>query len=229
MAIGTPVERYAVSVLVNNNTQNISPATTVAAGTRAILLSSVSTFPISTVTDSVGNAWTVHYAHTFADTNTHSVASCQVVTPITSGDTITITWTGSGNFFRLNWVLEVSGLAISSAFDQQAFAASVGTSGAYSVGPTGTLAQADELALSMSTYSGDALLSSMPGWTSSGTRLQSAGEVWYDIVAVADPITASGTLNRADRTWDGSVVTFKGFVAPSDVNLAPVIYGRGAA
>jgi hypothetical protein len=225
--IGTPIERYAAAVLVNNNTQNISPATTVAAGTRAILVTVVTTFPVASVTDSVGNTWTVHYAHTSTTTNTHSVASCHVVTPITSGDTITINYAGSGNFFRLNWVLEVSGLATSSAFDQQAFT-DAGTGASYSVGPTGTLAQADELALSLSSYSADALLSSMAGWTSSGTRLQLVAETWYEIVAVPTAITASGTLNRGDRTWDGSVVTFKGFVAPSDVNLAPVIYGRGA-
>ena len=151
MAIGTPVERYAVRAMFNGSSQPINPATTIAAGTVAILIAhgagvSVNGDNILTaVGDSKGNTW--HVDHTYgpgaSDANAISFASAQIVSAVTNADTITLTWAVSGNVTRTIWIQEVSGLASSSVFDTSADATA--NSGSPSAGPTATLAQADEI------------------------------------------------------------------------------------
>lgn len=217
MPIGTPVERHAARTLFNGVTQSLSPASNVAAGTHAILFTGCATKLISSVSDSVGNAWTVD--RTYA-TGALSVASCSVVTQIQTTDTISITYDSTGNENRDQYISEVSGLAVA-PFDQGADADGA-ASGSFSIGPTGTLAQADEIGFAFLTdETGGRTITAMSGWTGSTTPDFTAGHLYYKIVASTDALTSSGTWNLA-TAWQGTVVTFKAAPVLSPLPFGPI-------
>ena len=204
--IGTPVERYAARVLVNAGSQVISPATTVAAGTRCILFNGSSDL-VTAVTDSVGNTWSVHTSHAASVVKGMSIASCLVATQITSANTITITYAGTNNLNRENYLIEVSGLA-ASPYDTSFWATGAnGTS--VSIGPTSTLAQANEIAFLF--FEEDQVRTFTPtgGFTGSTTVNNVTAHLAYKIVAATTAVTGTGTLsNNAQK--DGYVAAFKG-------------------
>ncbi len=236
MAIGTPIERYAVRAGFNGSVQAINPATTIAAGTTAIMIAHGVGVSVNgdnvlvSVTDSAGNTWTVDhtYGPVASDANAISFASGRIVTQVTNADTVTLTWAVSGNVQRTIWIQEVSGLATSSRFDASADATAI--SGSPSAGPTAALAQADEIVF-CSSGNNTATSTWTKGATYTDVTTPSIGSISaleYKIVSSVAAVTGDGTWAPPVR-WNASVATYKGAAAVSDANLAPVIYGRGAA
>src|SRR3982751_6730552 len=142
MAIGTPTERKQAAVTGQAVTPLVvAPASTVVAGSVAILfLTAGGNKQVTSVTDAVGNTWTVDHVATDT-TRAISVASCQVATQITSANNITINLSNTNNVTVDYWIQEVTGLATSSVFDTSHDGSGSGT--APSSGATATLAQAD--------------------------------------------------------------------------------------
>lgn len=212
MAIGTPTERYASATLVDDDHFTFSPTSTIAAGTTAIIVSAA-VLPITAIADSVGNTWTLDHSYNASSTQVIVAASCNVTTAITTGASITLTYSLSGNAWRRTWVYEVSGLATSSRLDKSADASGSGAN--FSVGPTGSLSQADEVAFVTSLTDDAATITMAAGWTPATTNnLQTIQNLAYKIVADPAAITAAGTFNRGDRSWDGMLVTYKGLSTP---------------
>jgi hypothetical protein len=156
--------------------------------------------------DSVGNTWTVD--GTVSGNNTSvSIMSCQVVTPITSSDTITATFIPAGTFWMLTQLLEVTGIAGVSAFDKSAGATNSTT--LISTGPTATLAQPNEIAI-VGVY-----VVAATGWTEGDgyTRISSSddpsGGVEYKIVSATTPVTGTGRV-AAGGDHGQLVVTYRG-------------------
>lgn len=212
MAIGTPTERKTATLAGNiNNPYVITPATTIAAGSVAILfLTAGANKQITSVTDAVGNPWTVD--HVGGDgTRELSVASCQVATQITPATNITINFNNGTTTTTDLWIQEVTGLATSSVFDTFQDGSGSGTTPAS--GSTAALAQADEIVFGLFRTS-----ASTPAWTKGAgytdvtTKLVGASALEYKIVAATTPVSADGTYNNSG-SWIAGVLAYKGFSA----------------
>lgn len=226
MAIGTPTQRYTAAAS-QTGTKAFSPATTVAAGSVAILCHGTGNQDkeITGVTDSVGNTW--HVDSTLdnpAATVGATICSCQVATQITSSDTITITYENAGGSWTITQLFEVTGLATSTVYDKSA-GAGAATGTAASSGATATLTQADELVMAV------VHVPAALGWTegSGYTRVSSAdnnsGGVEYKVVAATTAVTAAATIGSSGK-WGVLVQTYKGQSAvPPSNSVAPVASG----
>jgi hypothetical protein len=227
--IGIPTERYAQILSGQTGTTILSPATTIAAGTCAFVLATIgANKTISSVVDSVGNTWTVD--KTISDgTRAVGSASAEIVTQITSSDTITITWSNATSSQAHIWVQEVTGLVTSSPFDT--FKTGTGTTTDLTTGPTATLAQANEIAFACfrcntanTTWTKDA------SWSNPTTpTLDAFSGLEYIIVASTAALTAAPTGPAATANWSGLVVTYKGGAAgPQMIPGPPPVLGLQA-
>lgn len=221
MAIGAPVERYAVRAVFNGSVQAINPATTIAAGTVAIVIAhgggvfANGDNKLSSVTDSKGNTWVVDHTYGPNTTaNSISFAHGIITTAVTSADTVTLTWTVSGNVNRSIWIQEVTGLAVASTFDT--FADNTGNSTTPTTGPTATLAQADEIVFCTA---GNTTNNST--WTPGATytsvttpQLALISGLEYKIVAATTAVAGAGNWSPLAVQYNMSVATYKGLLAP---------------
>ena len=215
MAIGTPVQRYQARPTGQTTTTAFSPATTVPAGSKAILcVIGGSSKVASSVTDSVGNTWAVDATDTTTSQG-KTFASCQVATQITSGDTITVTWSVGSSSAIAVWLVSVTGLATSSPFDQTAANGASGT--AATVGPTGTLSQADEIVFVcfrisvVSTWAEGGALQTITN-SYDGTN----ASLFYEIVAATTAVTETATAGSTG-SWTALIATYKGAAAGSAI------------
>lgn len=229
MPIGAPIERYSTAN-VRTTAFAFSPSSTIQAGTVAILTTGSGAFnkTLSSITDSVGNPWVIDAIATAAPNFTGvSLASAQIATPITTGDTITLSWTETGSFWTLIQVQEVAGLATFSVFDKTT--SGFGNSAAYASGTTAALSQADELVMAYLYIPGALGWTEEVGYTRVSSADNNSGGLQYKIVAATTGVSASEALGGSGN-WGILLGTYK---APPAVvgtqNLAPVIYGRGAA
>lgn len=216
MPIGTPVQRFAERIPnASEASTTFSPDSTVAAGTKAILAAGASECYIASVSDSVGNTWTADY-HAFPDGSIGvSFASCDVETEITSSDTITMTWSSTRNNNRDVFLMEVSGLAAGAgAFDQSASGSSASPAN-INIGPTGTLAQEDELALLFVTdlTGGTTITSSPGGWTPATPVADfTSGHLQYQITSATTTLSISSGTFSSPTGWYGAIGTYRGAV-----------------
>lgn len=130
----------------------------------------------------------------------------------TSAGTFTVTATPGGSTLLTLMGVEYSGLATSSAFD-----ASAGATGSpvanLAIGPTGTLAQADELVVTVFAQTVNPPSLSIPSgytslWTETGGPFTSQdGGAAYLIVSSTSPITSTWT--NSDSFCAGVVATYK--------------------
>lgn len=164
------------------------------------------------VTDSKGNTWQVDRTGSATAPVTYS-ASAKITSALVSSDTITITWTG-GSATTAAWVIEVSGLATSSWYDQGADAA--GTSTAADSGATGTLAQADNFVVGQVAMSGTttsyAWETTSPTWTNEGTTT-TTGTVREEhfgskVISATTALNAKATWTTS-RTWHSQIDVYK--------------------
>lgn len=227
MAIGTPTERKATSFAAQTATTAFSPASTIAAGTVALLFACCNTTKkLSSVTDTAGNTWVVDVADNPTGAQCVSVASCQVATQITTGGTITATWSSATSGTCDIWVEEVTGLAASSVFDKKVSATGTGT--AASSGSLATLAQTSEIVWGLfRTNNGQTGNSVGSGFTQATTfTLEgNAALLEYQIVAATTGIPAALTLG-ASGTWSALAAAYKGVASSPPSNTgAPVVSG----
>jgi hypothetical protein len=118
-AVVVPAKVQQVGTSVTGGTLLATGTVTVPAGGCAVghILTAVSVSSsvaqLTGVTDSRGNAWTVH--QTIADPNGVSIASCVITTALLPGDTITLTF--AGTCAQAIIVDEWSGISTSSRVD----------------------------------------------------------------------------------------------------------------
>lgn len=202
--IGAPVECFTFSGIFNGAAQTINPAVALAAGTTAILFV-VSGVPVTSVTDSKGNTWTVD--RTYAVNSGLSVISSKIATAVGTGDTVTINYSSSQNFNRRIWIQTVANLA-AAAFDQGAD--NNGFSNTASAGPTSTLSKANEIVFAFSANN-----SAGGGWVkgagySDVTTPSLAGIAGLEYKIVSSTAAVSASASWTTTHWDMTIVTYKG-------------------
>jgi len=169
---------------------------------------------ISSIVDSRSNTYATADLAAFGTSCTGFVAYSMLTTSLQVGDTITITWSSTANS-AVN-ISEWSGIATSSPLDQHTNNNSIGTNSVstFSVGPTGTTAQADELVIAAFGYVGSNSGTAGSGYTLL-TRVQSTGtnrsvHAEYQIVAATGAQTATMDINVASSGGTGmAIATFK--------------------
>lgn len=176
------------------------------------------------VTDSVGNTYTTH-ADVLATNNgtvSTQIASAHNVTALPSGGTITVSNSPAAGGYRRLMAYKVSGLATSGAFDQ--VATSNSAVNPWTIGPTGTLAQADELAFFYVIENGNHTNTPPAGWTE--LRDSGSGSLQvvtaYKITSATAAVSGGGTWNATPFALAAAMVTFKGVSAPVQRNKTRV-------
>lgn len=208
--ITAPVVKSAAAFSMVNASHAFSPSADCAAGTPLVLMmrnGSPNAVNFTSVTDSVGNHWTVDYAAA-----NWAVASCLPAATIHTTDTITINTDNAGDSIEPNWwLLQIPGIQVG-AIDKSATASgSIGSPSLVSTGSTATLAQANEIALVQ--WHND-VCNSTPG---SGFTATTPGNIsnidfcQYEILASMTAIAGTATPDRG-VSWKGLVVTYKGSV-----------------
>ena len=184
---------------------------------------------IPTATDSQGNTYNTDI-DVFPDGTAARLAiiSANITTPLTNGDTITVTHAPSAASTMS--VQEVSGLLSSGALDQTA--SSSGASLSASSGSTTTTSQANELVFGAilvkgpvtETFTEESTYTLIGRDGTEGAAASSNRTInpVYKIVSSTDTYSADGTLGTTS-TWIAAVATYK--LAPA--NAAPVITSDG--
>ena len=218
MAISTPVERFVQRFNSQTGTTTFSPATTIQAGTVAVMIAGCNGASglktVASVSDSQGNTWTVDA------TVSHSTQACSIVhgriaTALTSSDTITITWASATSASLQVSVQEVSGLRAASVADVNTSGFSTTSGTAVSIGPTAGLAQASEIAfVGVQCSSTTATLDTPAGFSRPTTPDQTGMSIEYAIVNSTSAITFAAN-ESASVNWAGVIVTYKDAVTAS--------------
>lgn len=177
---------------------------------------------LSSVTDDVGNSYTVDVAEYGTNNDTAAIASCLNVVFVPN--TITLHLTGNRDCDTCITVEEFSGIASSSALDQTATLAYGWLGPGLSIGPTGTTAQADELVIALWGVNPHTVT-----WTK-GTNYMDFGPLVggekvmfseYRILSSTGAQTATGTLST-DTYLIGALATYKGAPPTYVKNVAGV-------
>lgn len=216
MAIGTPTERYTHQNIGSVFSFQFSPASNVASGKRAVLSwgNNGGIKTITGITDSVGNVWGRDFS--YAPGNVIEAWSCLTTAAITTGDTITITVSGADNHTNTIFLHEISGLSALLPLDQSATMSA--TTNAPSCGPTGTLAQADEIAFGLFVNSASRTWAKDAAWTDPATPQLGGLALEHKIVAATTALTATGSYTGGGAVAViGAVVTYKGLAAVNTV------------
>lgn len=199
--IVVPIERYAQSLTAQGASSVISPASTIQAGTTAIMCvtSSVDGKVVSSVTDNAGgNTWTVDTTYNAAASNYNiSFISCSVATAILTSNTITINYAVATSNQMHIWIEEVGGLSVS-PFDKNA--TGTGTSTSIATSSTGALSQPVEIVFV------GTRLDDITGWAhGSGysnvttPTLSTFSSLEYKIVTDGSAQTGSGTVTNSSN------------------------------
>jgi hypothetical protein len=227
--------------LVNNATASGAAQTqsvTCAAGNTLIVGASVSGLGVTnaiTTTDNAGNSWS---RVTAASNFSSSGAACLDLwyAPITTGGTITLTFSFSGSHLFNAWIREYSGLLTASPLDQAKTAK--GTGLALSSGASSATTQADELVVCLgitddgsNTYSVGSgfgnLVQQQLVLTGSGGIYDTAFE--DQIVSATGAQTGTFTASPSSTTWACSIATFKAAAAPAAPPPRRLIVPQAAA
>ncbi len=188
----------------------IVPATTLTAGKLGVLIfASNANKTVASVADSSGNTWNVD--HTVTDgTRAISFCSSQIATNVTSGGSVTATWSSATSSDCLAWLNEIGNAATSSAFDQAADGTGSGTSLVTSA--SSALSQANEVVFGCFRTSGS--LSGFSQGSSYSQAVSFQGGVYasacleYKIVSSTSAVTADAS-NTHTGSWVASLATYK--------------------
>jgi hypothetical protein len=210
--IGLPIQKDFATQGSQTATTTLSGlgGATIAVGTTAILVAySSNNKTLSSVTDAVGNTWTVDYS--FGDgTRVANFASAPITTQIENLTVITLTWSAATSATCTSWIFEVPGLA-ASPFDKSAGANGTGT--AVDSGATATLTQANEIAFCLSRIGGSFVWTKGSGWSDVTTPDSAEGtSCEYQITAATTALNGTGTWSSS-AAWISAVATYKGFEA----------------
>lgn len=215
------------------------PAGGVAAGSLLVIQTVIASevITITGVADTQGNTYTVnlHYASP-GDVVAGTIISGQIVTPLVSGNTITITCSSATALG--GEAAEFSGLATSSVADKTS-TASPGFGTPWSSGSTATTAQDDELCIGVYVIAGDIRSTPEGTWTELSDRTYNAPGpgrsmiTQYKIVSATGTYQAQGTLASSN---DGGalIITYKAAAAGGGTTITGVgkrlrsfIYSQG--
>lgn len=209
MAIGTPVTLGSATIGGTPTTLTLTTAAAVTAGDSivvAIYIPSATT-TLSSVTDSAGNTYAIdiQYKHT-GQPRRVCLASCHNATALASGGTITATMSAATSGSKGISALTCSGLQTSSTLDKTA--SDEGSSTTWATGSTGTLTQADELAVGFAaSVSGTASTTTSP-WVELEDFSSQRNVLVYQVVSATTALNAGGTWGNA--VWVGVISTYKG-------------------
>ena len=163
---------------------------------------------ISSVTDSLGNVWTVDYAyHPTANAKTANIASCRVTTGGTA--TVTVTWDSSTSASVTCGILEVPG---SYVFDKAGQAN--GTPANFAVTATGSLASSADFAIAVGQIAQTLVtLTVGSGWTGLPTnnvsQSQSTTSGEYQTLSSTATPTATGTWSVSNQASTRVLVAYQ--------------------
>jgi hypothetical protein len=165
----------------------------------------------NTVTDSKGNTYTRDHFQSQGTAHTVNAFSSRITTALVAGDTVTVTWSATRN-----GAINVSGysgtLVGGTVLDQIAANSGLGTN-TTTVGPTSTLAQADELVYAVASNAATRTLNWATPATDltqylSTTTIRSVNPA-YGNVAATTAITGSGTWSNATGDYAAVLLTYK--------------------
>ena len=217
MTIGTPTLIASSAQAAQTGTTVVPITTNATAGNKMILWArGQSSKVISSIADTQGNTWTVDTTSVTAN-QAISFAECQPTTPLTTSDTVTITWSSSTSATGDVQIVQVSGLVTGNAFDKTAQGQPTGTN-TLNAGTTATLAQANELVIAFFVWNVANSAFTAGGSFTAFTLLSSSEGAEWEIVAATTAISATATTTGTPSTTHGVCCTFKG----SSGNIATV-------
>lgn len=211
MAIGTPTYLGGASDATNTVTTLVITTGATASAGNAILVAIIGGSAVITslvVTDSAGNTYALTVSNSWGGGNRELMAYCANPALLSSGGTITLTWTGAARVGAA--AVSVSGLGLTTPLDITG-AGTTGTGTSDSIA-TGTLTQANEIIIAVT-----ALSNTSAGYAPGGsfTTLTAPTQgvnctlLWsYQIVAVATTVTYAPSWTTS-RTFGSNVFTFK--------------------
>lgn len=218
MAIGTPATLGGNTLSANASSATHTLTTTVVAdvGETIIVIVTSSTVgrTLNTVTDSVGNTYTIDKTQNDANAGNVHIVSAPVTTQLPIGGVITATWASAITSVRGLAAMKVSGLISAGRVDVTT--SGTNSSSAWNGFAAGATTQADELLIAACTN--DSALTSTPGTVTSGgasyTELfdfngnsKSLYCEWA-IVAATNTYRFAGTWSGTAR-WQAALVTYK--------------------
>lgn len=219
MAITFAAERQQLSESVVTADHAFAPSATIAAGKLALIGYGCAGAPtFDTCVDSKSNTWTIEIAVNNGSNLGVVIAWSVLTSALLTSDTVTLheaasTHAGSGVLWEVDNPHATPG--------DESLSGS-GAISAMSVGPTGTLAQADEFAFALFGWTAAAkTYTAGAGWSqpSAGEVIPGAGAnirqvaPEYQELASTSAITAEGQYSGGNVAWAGVVVTFMGAAA----------------
>lgn len=223
-------ERKAGQITFVLASGTFSPATNCGAGNTLVLVAvttSGSAQKLTAVTDTKGNTWTVD--KTAGTGPAVSICSTkQNAGALTTGDTVTMTGTGSGVVMQI-WCEEFTG-----QYDFDVAASATGTTGAGNTGTTAATASTDEFAVAgicatksgagaVWTWTKDAnytnFTTAPPLPNASGSGSSAAH---YRLLAATGTQLCTDTVNQTTNSWAGAIATYKVAAAAAHSLLFPM-------
>lgn len=207
MAISYTGQRLARTRTALGSASDTFPLTTSAtAGSLLVMVTANPNDNLSTVTDSLGNTWTIQKQN-----NSRAVAwTTQNMGPLTTSDTLTLTWATAINQYSV-LVDEFSGITASSPVDTSAAASHAAETGRH--GPAVTTSNADDLIYSAFPSYGatESSFTAGSGYTavaSYKTTPTSISEAQYQIVSATGTYTPDAT-GGVSVAYYGVTIAFK--------------------
>lgn len=214
MAIGTPVALGSASNTATGTSVALTTTGSSPAGASILCAVTVNNGAavLSSVTDSAGNTYAVDITRNRGGSSPYvAIASCHNAAALAAGGTITATFTASLTQAKTVVAQSVTGLATSGTLDRTG--SNSGTAAnTWTSGTTGTLAQADEILLSVAMNSGGRTNTPATNWTELADALDAdsvAYVVQYRIVSATTALDEGGTLSGS-ANYSAAVATYKG-------------------
>lgn len=214
MAVGTPVALgYADNTATSTTVVLTTTGASVAGDSIIVVLFNGSSTPtFSSLTDSVGNTYATDFTQSGAGAGAGSlwILSCHNASVLGVGATMTATWSSAQTQNRGIYAFAVSGLA--NTPKDKAVGQAVANNANWNSTSSGTLSQADELAVG-ALYSSSGSSSTVGGGFTELRDGQTVDlnhfVVQYLITAATTAVTASGTTGSGASDWSAALVTYK--------------------
>lgn len=208
------------------STLTVTFTKTTTAGNLLVMACGQTTVAASSIaTDSRGNAWQLDKTSVGNGGMSANICSCLVTTPHQIGDTVVVTFTGSGSYAAAI-VSEYSGIASSSWLDQTAAGNNAG--GVPTTGVTSTRSQADELLYGVVAYNNASDSTVGTNYTLLTVKASGAGnrKVLPEYQIVSSVGTDAATWGGS-QAYNSAIATYKMAAAsgPPSNDVAPAVTG----
>lgn len=179
----------------------------------------------ASVTDNQGHTYTRDLAYSGTGNGPGSVMVFRTVVATSSG-TFTVTFNNGGNWFTVNTIIEVNGIATTSPVDQQ-FSNDLPDSGSNYTSTSVTTTQADEYLLGINhpRNTTTALTPTSP-WSTISTNSDGSFQILHtqdQVVSSTGSYADAGTFTGGGLST-ASIITYKLAAATTVPNLTPPIY-----